>query len=154
MLGTGSAGLAATYAIGAVMLVVNYLLGLWWNKHLPSTVKEEGWTTRVVAKIAVLAAVAAAGGEVDVPTIAGKTKIRIPAGTQSDTVLRLKGKGAPSLRGGGRGDLHIRILVETPTGLNKEQLELLEKFNASLTGKNHRRQQEFAERAKNFLKGE
>ena len=75
MLGTGSAGLAATYAIGAVMLLVNYLLGLWWNKHLPSTVKEEGWTTRVVAKIAVLAAVAAAGGMITIPGPA--TSIRL-----------------------------------------------------------------------------
>ena len=108
----------------------------------------------LLCEVPVSFAVAAAGGEIDVPTISGKTKIRVPAGTQSDTVLRLKGKGAPSLRGMGRGDLHIRILVETPTGLSKEQLELLEKFNASLTEKNHRKQNEFAERAKNFLKGE
>ena len=108
----------------------------------------------LLCEVPVPFAVAAAGGEVDVPTISGKTKIRIPAGTQSDTVLRLKGKGVPSLRGGGRGDLHIRILVETPTGLSKEQLELLKKFNDSLSEKNHRRQQEFAERAKRFLKGE
>ena len=99
-------------------------------------------------------AVAAAGGEVEVPTISGKTKIRVPAGTQSDTVLRLKGKGAPSLRGGGRGDLHIRIIVETPSNLSAEQLELLKKFNDSLTEKNNKRQQEFAQRAKNFLQGE
>lgn len=75
MLGTGTAGLAATYAIAAVMLVVNYLLGLWWNKHLPSTVKEEGWTTRIVAKIAILAAVAAAGGMITIPGPA--TSIRL-----------------------------------------------------------------------------
>ena len=75
MLGTGSAGLAATYAIAAVMLVVNFLLGLWWNKHLPSTVKEEGWTTRIVAKIAILAAVAAAGGMITIPGPA--TSIRL-----------------------------------------------------------------------------
>ena len=99
-------------------------------------------------------AVAAAGGEIDVPTISGKAKIRVPAGTQSYAMLRLKGKGAPSVRGGGRGDLHIRLIVETPSGLSKEQLELLEKFNASLTEKNNRRQKEFAERAKNFLRGE
>ena len=99
-------------------------------------------------------AVAAAGGEIDVPTISGKAKIRVPAGTQSDTLLRLKGKGAPSVRGGARGDLHIRIIVETPAKLSKEQLELLEKFNASLTPENNKRQQEFAERAKNFLQGE
>ena len=66
----------------------------------------------------------------------------------------MKGKGAPSLRGGGRGDLHIRIIVETPANLSKEQLELLEKFNASLSEKNQRKQREFAERAKNFLQGE
>ena len=75
MLGTGTAGLLATYAIAAVMLVVNFLLGLWWNKHLPSTVKEEGWTTRIVAKIAILAAVAAAGGMITIPGPA--TSIRL-----------------------------------------------------------------------------
>ena len=75
MLGTGSAGLLATYAIAAVMLVLNYLLGLWWNKHLPSTVNEEGWTTRIVAKIAILAAVAAAGGMITIPGPA--TSIRL-----------------------------------------------------------------------------
>ena len=108
----------------------------------------------LLCEVPVSFATAAAGGEVAVPTIAGKTMIRVPAGTQSDTILRLKGKGAPSLRGGGRGDLHIRILVETPSGLSREQLELLEKFNASLTPKNQRKQSEFAERAKNFLQGE
>ena len=75
MLGTGTAGLIATYAIAAVMLVVTFILGAWWNKHLPSTVKEEGWTTRVVAKIAILAAVAAAGGMITIPGPA--TSIRL-----------------------------------------------------------------------------
>ena len=75
MLGTGTAGLIATYSIAAVMLVVNFLLGAWWNKHLPSTVKEEGWTTRIVAKIAILAAVAAAGGMITIPGPA--TSIRL-----------------------------------------------------------------------------
>ena len=75
MLGTGTAGLLATYAIGAVMLVVTFLLGAWWNKRLPSLVKEEGWTTRIVAKIAVLAAVAAAGGMITIPGPA--TSIRL-----------------------------------------------------------------------------
>lgn len=75
MLGTGTAGLIATYAIGAVMLVVTFLLGAWWNKRLPSLVKEDGWTTRIVAKIAVLAAVAAAGGMITIPGPA--TSIRL-----------------------------------------------------------------------------
>lgn len=99
-------------------------------------------------------ALAAAGGDLFVPTISGKTRIKVPAGTQSGTILRIKGKGAPSLRGGGRGDLHVRLLVETPVGLSREQQELLEKFNASLTPKNQKRQSEFAERARNFLQGD
>lgn len=110
--------------------------------------------TDLLCEVPVPFAIAAAGGEIDVPTISGKAKIRVPAGTQSYTVLRLKGKGAPSLRGGARGDLHIRIIVETPVNLSKDQLELLEKFNASLTDKNNKRQKEFSDRAKNFLQGE
>ena len=108
--------------------------------------------TDLLCEVPVSFATAAAGGEVAVPTISGKTKIRIPAGTQSGAIMRLKGKGAPSLRGAGRGDLHIRILVETPAALSAEQLELLKKFDASLTDRNRRRQTEFAERAKRFLK--
>ena len=106
----------------------------------------------LLCEVPVSFATAAAGGEVEVPTISGKTKIRIPAGTQSDAIFRVKGKGAPSLRRTGRGDLHVRILVETPASLSAEQLELLKKFDASLTDKNRRKQTEFAERAKRFLK--
>ena len=99
--------------------------------------------------------VAANGGAIDVPTISGKTRLNVPAGTQHGQVLRLKGKGAPSLRRGmGRGDLHIRILVETPVNLSREQKELLEKFTASLKENNTPRHKEFVKRAGNFLKGE
>ena len=74
-LGMGTAGHIATYGIGLVMLVLTLLLGVYWNKKLPSTVKEEGWTTRVIAKIAILAAVAAAGGMITIPGPA--TSIRL-----------------------------------------------------------------------------
>ena len=110
--------------------------------------------TDLLCEVPISYATAAVGGEVDVPTIAGKTRIRVPAGTQSGAVMRLRGKGAPSLRGGARGDLHVRFLVETPAGLSREQEELLKKFNESLTPKNNKRQKEFSERAKNFLQGE
>lgn len=92
------------------------------------------------------------GGIVDVPTISGKTKMRIPAGTQCGSLLRLKGKGMPSLRGGARGDLHIRVMCETPVELSKEQQELLEKFNQTLSEKNQPRQKAYTERAKRFLR--
>jgi molecular chaperone DnaJ len=59
--------------------------------------------------------------------------MKIPAGTQSGKIFRLRGKGIPTLGGGPRGDQHVRVLVETPTHLSKEQKELLEKF-AALSG--------------------
>ena len=65
----------ATYAIGAVMLVLVFILGVYWNKHLPSEVKKEGWTTSVIAQIAILSAVAAAGGMITIPGPA--TSIRL-----------------------------------------------------------------------------
>lgn len=77
MLGMSTKGLVVTYAIAAVMLLITLLLGAWWNRHLPSSVKEEGWTTRVVARIAILAAVAAAGGMITIPGPA--TSIRLDA---------------------------------------------------------------------------
>ena len=55
-------------------------------------------------------------------------KMRVPAGTQSGKVFRLKGKGIAHLHGGGRGDQHVRVVVETPTELSGEQRELLERF--------------------------
>jgi len=58
--------------------------------------------------------------------------MKIPAGTQNGTILRLRGKGIPSLRGGGRGDQHVRIFVEVPERLNDVQKELLSKFAETL----------------------
>ena len=99
--------------------------------------------------------VAANGGIIEVPTISGKTKLNVPAGTQNGQILRIKGKGAPSLRRGiGRGDLYIRIQVETPVNLSKEQRELLDKFTESLKENNLPRHNNFVKRAGNFLKGE
>lgn len=71
---------------------------------------------------------AALGAEIDVPTLDGKHKTKIPAGTQSGTVLRLKHKGVPDLRGAGRGDELVRVVVETPRKLTGRQRELLEEF--------------------------
>lgn len=74
------------------------------------------------------------GGSVNVPTISGKAQIKVPPGTQSGTVFRLKGKGVPSLRGGGRGDQHVRVIVEIPTNLAADQKKAAEAF-ARATGK-------------------
>ncbi len=76
---------------------------------------------------------AALGAEVDVPTLEGRVKLAVPEGTQSGKVMRLRGKGLPSLRGGERGDQFVRIFVEVPTKLSDEQRKLLERF-AELSG--------------------
>ena len=69
---------------------------------------------------------AALGTSVDVPTIEGKARIKIQAGTQSGKVLRLKGKGIPNINAYGRGDLLVQINVWTPKNLNKQEKEILE----------------------------
>ncbi len=89
--------------------------------------------TEILCEMPISFSQAALGATIDVPTLDGPSKLKIPAGTQSGKVFRLKGKGVPALSGGGRGDEHVRIFVETPTHLSKEQRELLERF-ASLAG--------------------
>lgn len=71
---------------------------------------------------------AALGAEVEVPTLNGKGTMKVPPGTQSHQLFRLRGKGMPDVRGGGAGDLHVRLLVETPTKLSAEQKRLLQEF--------------------------
>ncbi|MCC7425480.1 MAG: molecular chaperone DnaJ [Alphaproteobacteria bacterium] len=75
-------------------------------------------------------AVAALGGEIEVPTIdGGKAKVKVPAGTQSGEQLRLRGKGMSVLRSTSRGDMYIELKVETPVNLSKKQQELLREFD-------------------------
>ncbi len=76
---------------------------------------------------------AALGSEIDVPTPHGKMKVKVPAGTQSGNMFRLKGKGVPDVRGYGHGDALVRVVVETPRKLTAKQRELLEEF-ARLSG--------------------
>lgn len=71
---------------------------------------------------------AALGAEVEIPTVEGTARVSIPAGTQPGRLLRLKGKGLPHLRGGGRGDLIVRVHVWVPTELSPEQTELLRRL--------------------------
>ena len=71
---------------------------------------------------------AALGTVVDIPTIDGTLKLRIQPGTQPGTLVRLRGKGVPNIRGGGRGDQYVRIQVHVPTRLSRKQKELLEEL--------------------------
>jgi len=72
------------------------------------------------------------GGEVELPTLDGHVSLKVPAGTQSGKVFRLRGKGVTTVRDPRRGDLLAQVAVETPVSLTKEQQELLQKFGAAL----------------------
>lgn len=75
---------------------------------------------------------AALGGELDVPTLDGRVRLKIPPETQTGKVFRLKSKGVRSVRGNRVGDLLCRVLVETPVNLNREQKELLRAFETTM----------------------
>ncbi len=77
---------------------------------------------------------AALGCEVEVPTIYGETKLKIPAGTQSGDRFTLRGQGVKSLRGGGKGEMLVEMQVKTPTKLSKQQKELLRQFDDTCNG--------------------
>jgi molecular chaperone DnaJ len=72
------------------------------------------------------------GGSVDVPTLDGEVSLKIPEESQTGRVFRLRGKGVKPVRGGMTGDLMVRVTAETPVKLNKQQRELLRKFEDSL----------------------
>jgi molecular chaperone DnaJ len=82
----------------------------------------------VICEIPIRFTQAALGAEIEVPTLEGKIKMKIPPGTQSGKVFRLRGKGIASLRGSGRGDQLVRVVVETPRQLSPKQRALLEEF--------------------------
>jgi len=79
-------------------------------------------------------ATACIGGELEVPTLDGKVKLKIPAETQTGRMFRLRGKGINPMRGGMRGDLLCRVVVETPVNLNKEQKAKIKEFDDYLQG--------------------
>jgi molecular chaperone DnaJ len=101
-------------------------------------------------------ATAVLGGAVNVPTLEGEVSLKIPTETQSGRVFRLRDKGVKPVRGGERGDLFCRVVVETPVNLSAEQRELLKKFDQSLRsdGRGHTpREEGFFEGVKRFFSG-
>ena len=88
--------------------------------------------TTVLYEQPVSFAQAALGAELEIPTIDGKVKYTLPAGTQSGTTFRLRGKGIPSLQGRGRGDQYVTVRVQVPASLTAEQREALRAFARSM----------------------
>src|SRR5947209_3658721 len=96
--------------------------------------------------------VATLGGEVDVPTLEGKAQLKVPAGTQSGQLFKLRGKGIMNVNGRERGDLLARLLVEVPTRLNSEQRHKIEEFAALCGEENTPLRKSFFERAREFFR--
>ena len=97
---------------------------------------------------------AALGGEIEVPTLAGKVSFTIPEGTQTGKTFRLKGKGVKGVRSGYAGDLFCHVAVETPVNLTSRQKELLqelEAINIKDGGKHNPKAKSWMEKVKEFF---
>ncbi len=94
---------------------------------------------------------ASLGDEIEVPTIQGKVKLKIPAGTQSGTTFRLRGKGVANVRGYGTGDQHVHVKVITPIKLSEKQKHLLREF-AEVSGEQLSEEDGFFDKVKRALK--
>ncbi|UOE95641.1 molecular chaperone DnaJ [Alkalihalobacillus sp. LMS39] len=97
----------------------------------------------------------ALGDEIEVPTLEGKIKLKIPAGTQTGTSFRLRGKGVPNVHGRGQGDQHVKVRVITPRNLSDKQKELLREFGVESGNQKVDEQQEnFFAKVKRAFKGD
>ena len=92
------------------------------------------------------------GDEIIVPTLKEKVSYKIPAGTQPDTVFRLKSKGIKSLRTSKYGDLYVKVILEVPTKLTNEQKKLISKFGETLSNDGYSKRKKFADIMKDIFK--
>jgi molecular chaperone DnaJ len=74
------------------------------------------------------------GADVEVPTLHGTKKLRVPGGTKHGTVQRLRGEGPPALSGGKRGDIHYRFVIDVPRELTREQREAVDALSQAMNG--------------------
>lgn len=108
---------------------------------------------RLYCRVPVSIASAALGGDIEVPTIdGGRSRVKIPAGSQSGRQMRLRSKGMPALRGGGTGDMFIELVVETPVNLTTRQKEILREFDG-ISADNNPESSNFFDSVKSFWDG-
>ncbi len=105
----------------------------------------------IICELPIRFTIAALGGEVEVPTIDGKVKLKIPEGSQSGKVLRIKGKGITNMNTGRRGDQLVTLRVEVPVRLSQKQKKLLKELDESLDQSNTPESESFFSRLKGFL---
>jgi molecular chaperone DnaJ len=108
----------------------------------------------IYCRVPISMTTAALGGDFEVPTIdSGRTRVRVPEGTQTGRQFRMRGKGMPVLRSAQRGDMYIQVVVETPRNLTRRQRELLEEFQRDQSTDTHPDAQGFFARVKDFFDG-
>ncbi len=95
---------------------------------------------------------AALGDEITVPTLREKLSYKIPAGTQPDTVFRLRGKGVQNLRNGRMGDLYVKVVLEVPTKLSREQKAAIKSFGEKTITEGYNKRKSFADTVKDLFK--
>lgn len=108
----------------------------------------------ILCEIPIQFAKATLGGKLEVPTVDGKANLTVQPGTQSGAVFRLRGKGVQNVRGYGRGDQMVKLIVEVPTKLNQAQKDALEAFSEACGGEDvHPMEDSFWDKAKKFFAG-
>ncbi len=123
--------------------------------HVRIRVKEHSLFTREGADVRVTVPIsfpqAVLGAQIDVPTLEGKVKMRIPAGTQSGKIFRLRGKGIPVLGGYGKGDELVKVMVEVPEKISKRQRQLIAELAAEMGEEVHPQQKSFLDKLKSLF---
>ncbi|RKY31798.1 MAG: molecular chaperone DnaJ [Candidatus Omnitrophota bacterium] len=105
----------------------------------------------IITEVEISLVKAVLGSELEVPTLNGNVRMKIPAGTQSGRIFRLRGKGIPDLHGRGRGDELIKVNVKIPTALNSEQRKIIEEF-ARASGENINSKESFTDKVRKAFK--
>ena len=110
--------------------------------------------TNLFCRVPVSITDAALGGDIEVPTIdGGRSRVKVPAGSQSGRQMRLRGKGMPALRGGAAGDMFIELAVETPVHLSSRQKELLREFERLSEDRTNPESSGFFDKVRSFWDG-
>lgn len=95
---------------------------------------------------------AALGDEITVPTLDGKVSYKVPAGTQPDTIFRLRGKGIKPIRGNKNGDLYVKVVLEVPTKLDSKQRKAIEEMSKVIGNESHQKKRGFADAMRDLFK--
>ncbi len=108
----------------------------------------------IFCRVPIAMTTAALGGQIEVPTVeGGRTRVKVPEGTESGRQFRLRGKGMPVLRSNSTGDMYIQVEVETPKNLSRRQRELLKEFEKTATESTSPESSGFFARVKEFFEG-